>query len=629
MKTDWNKIIDDCNLFWQYPVITEQEFYNQNFHLDNVIGFPWATVLDKNINVNEVFEYLRNFIHPEREYITCCQHIRFRELAPLFQALNIKTLYTPHKCLGEDNLGSIQLKPAPLYAVNFEDEKRSLEFQNVDLLNCKRDLLYSFLGGLQPGYLTDIREKIFSLPKKENTLIVNTGGWHFNEMVYSNMQNANLDKLVTPSHEEKTKVYNKTLLRSRYSLCPSGTGPNSIRFWESLAVGSIPILLADTLELPYHPLWNEAIIHLGERLVGGVDFLLEEISPEEERRRRENCIKIYNDFRSNFTQQEVRPLIHYCCASYYTGNFGGVACYDNQLQEVFPYRVFFQGPQEKDQMIVFLNQCREAGRNPIVVTDNHLSCDVPLEYETFLVHHGSALTHAERNPDWDPFWKDLCCTGQKNMFSYRGVDNTKIISISTFCTDEFKRHFGKNYDNFNRIEILHSSEMREDVFKKVWNKTPVILGNWRSNSKGLDKIEKLSKSLGEEYQFKNLSVDMRDGIRKFIKDKQEEYINSDMFLQLSVSEGNSYATLDAMLCGLPIISSDVGLFYKDVPEECFTKINWEKIDDVEYLADKIRETWENRQILSENCRSWYLENYKFEYWKNKMTNIILGEDYDH
>jgi len=239
------------------------------------------------------------------------------------------------------------------------------------------------------------------------------------------------------------------------------------------------------------------------------------------------------------------------------------------------------------------------------------------------------LTHAERNPDWDPFWKDLCCTGQKNMFSYRGVDNTKIISISTFCTDEFKRHFGKNYDNFNRIEILHSSEMREDVFKKVWNKTPVILGNWRSNSKGLDKIEKLSKSLGKEYQFKNLSVDMRDGIRKFIKDKQEEYVNSDMFLQLSVSEGNSYATLDAMLCGLPIISSDVGLFYKDVPEECFTKINWEKIDDVEYLADKIRETWENRQILSENCRSWYLENYKFEYWKNKMTNIILGEDYDH
>ena len=38
----------------------------------------------------------------------------------------------------------------------------------------------------------------------------------------------------------------------------------SIRFWESLAVGSIPILLSDSLELPNHNLWKDTIIELKE-----------------------------------------------------------------------------------------------------------------------------------------------------------------------------------------------------------------------------------------------------------------------------------------------------------------------------------------------------------------------------
>ena len=42
------------------------------------------------------------------------------------------------------------------------------------------------------------------------------------------------------------------LLNSKYTLCPSGSGPNSIRLWESLACGSIPIILSDTLDLPSH-----------------------------------------------------------------------------------------------------------------------------------------------------------------------------------------------------------------------------------------------------------------------------------------------------------------------------------------------------------------------------------------
>ena len=48
-------------------------------------------------------------------------------------------------------------------------------------------------------------------------------------------------------------------------MCPSGSGPNSIRFWESLAVGSIPVLLSDSLELPKHKLWDDVIIRIKEK----------------------------------------------------------------------------------------------------------------------------------------------------------------------------------------------------------------------------------------------------------------------------------------------------------------------------------------------------------------------------
>jgi hypothetical protein len=50
------------------------------------------------------------------------------------------------------------------------------------------------------------------------------------------------------------------LLDSRFTLCPSGSGPNYIRLWESLACGCIPVLLADTLDLPNHKLWDESIV---------------------------------------------------------------------------------------------------------------------------------------------------------------------------------------------------------------------------------------------------------------------------------------------------------------------------------------------------------------------------------
>ena len=126
-------LIIKLGLFWQYPVITEKTFHEQNKGDPNYFPFPWATVIDKRVNLQSLLEILKKKMRPNKNYYTCCQHIRYRELKQLWEALDINTVYIPHKCLNEDVLGSIKLIACPLYAVNIEDETRNEVFKQCNL----------------------------------------------------------------------------------------------------------------------------------------------------------------------------------------------------------------------------------------------------------------------------------------------------------------------------------------------------------------------------------------------------------------------------------------------------------------------------------------------------------------
>ena len=300
--------LEKMSLFWQYPVLTEKQFYEQNKSNPSFFPFPWATIIDKGYNLKDIYNMLNRMFQFNKPLFTCCQHIHFRILKQLWIDLGIVLVYTAHKVINEDYLGSIRLVPCPLYAVNIEDIKRNQIFQKIDYMNLERKYLYSFMGGYQPiHYLTDIRKHIFKLKDKhKDTLIINTGDWHFNCDVYGGKQNIKGDLNENKIHKDKTQFYNTVLLQSRYTLTPSGSGPNSIRFWEALAVGSIPILLADTLELPKHPLWDKSIIRIPEKLIYNIESILKKIPVDEERKRRQNCILIYNDFKNNYRMERSK-----------------------------------------------------------------------------------------------------------------------------------------------------------------------------------------------------------------------------------------------------------------------------------------------------------------------------------
>jgi len=290
--------MEHLKLFWQYPVITEKQFFNQNGKDPQYMGIPWATIIDKRYHPMVIYKYLSTEFK-DSGYYTCCQHISFRLLIPLFKMLNITKIYACHKIKGEDVIDGIQIMPCPLYAVNYEDTSRNSVFKNSGFI--VRDLLYSFVGGYQKQYISDIRPRIFKLKPTEKSIIQHTGQWHFNSIVYSSTnQNASGNQSISCKEKNNTVNYNTILLRSRFSLCPSGSGPNSIRFWESLAVGSIPVLLSNTLELPKHTLWNDSIIHLDESEIENLENILGNITPSREYEMRQNCLHLYKHFSSNY-----------------------------------------------------------------------------------------------------------------------------------------------------------------------------------------------------------------------------------------------------------------------------------------------------------------------------------------
>jgi hypothetical protein len=75
--------------------------------------------------------------------------------------------------------------------------------------------------------------------------------WHFEKTVYQEqVGNIPLTFRDRQSQAAATRRYNEILSDSVFSLCPEGAGPNTLRLWESLAVGAIPVILAEQWEPP-------------------------------------------------------------------------------------------------------------------------------------------------------------------------------------------------------------------------------------------------------------------------------------------------------------------------------------------------------------------------------------------
>ena len=261
---------------WQYPAITEQHAYHRmRDTLPGVDGwvyfaFPWATLIDlswsteRSKPLREALEALAAGIDKGCRVFTVCQHVRLLDHIELFESCGVTDIFWSHAARGQTCLpgkGKIRLHAFPLYPVQAAGGASDCE------TNGERPYLFSFIGA-QPDewYLTRVRETIFeTLGEHPRGLVRRRKEWHFRRVVYRSQIIGEQETIGQYLEEKQAAEYVEILRQSVFSLCPSGSGPNTLRLWESLALGAIPVVLSETWLPPGdEALWKKAVVFCPE-----------------------------------------------------------------------------------------------------------------------------------------------------------------------------------------------------------------------------------------------------------------------------------------------------------------------------------------------------------------------------
>lgn len=268
---------------WQRPGRTEEWAYEQYAsslerpRFAQLVCYPWATLIDllDRGQIALAQSYLDALAQtpPPTTLIraTVCQHIHAERILPWLKALGITDLFWTHSRVDAPAIDGIRVHPFPLYPVRCHDRSEPLGAPEFAAINSDapslRKYLYSFVGAYCPdGYLTQVRQWIFDLPSRPDALVLRRSEWHYESVVYEQqIRGRQLDPADCARREQMAEDFDAAMRDSIFALCPSGSGPNSIRLWESLGFGSIPVLLADTLRLPgSRQEWDEAIVRVPE-----------------------------------------------------------------------------------------------------------------------------------------------------------------------------------------------------------------------------------------------------------------------------------------------------------------------------------------------------------------------------
>lgn len=293
---------------WQYPAITEEHAYRCAIEslpqVEGVcyFGFPWATLIDRlwhgkdATGLLDSLKRLTTRLKPGSRVVTVCQHIRLLDHIDILAEAGITDVFWSHAVAGQTFAPSqrqISLFPFPLYPVQ-------VPLPDV-LPHQERTILFSFVGARsEEGYLSRTREVLFDkLAKPPRGIVRAREQWHYREAVYGEQIDAIPMPAANPAeHRAKEEEFREVQARSVFSLCPSGSGPNTLRLWESLGAGAIPVVLSDTWQPPGDSaLWEKAVVFCGEneREIEKLPDWLEKLhcSPALLEKKREACRELW------------------------------------------------------------------------------------------------------------------------------------------------------------------------------------------------------------------------------------------------------------------------------------------------------------------------------------------------
>lgn len=213
------------------PVSTEKHCYRllHDFPLKQPIAYyaiPWAPILNRRLRLN-----LSRIPRYDRTSFTVCQHIDYRTAASVCKRIGIEALFSPHASKLVPEIDGVSILGLP-----------HVPFVNVDPA-AEKDVLFSFVGASGTHWTRPL------LGDLSGGYVRLRDGWHF---------------WGKSDREQKQQEYCDILSRSQFSLCPRGTGLGTLRFWESIQAGAIPVVIADNLALPVGADWSKCVVFVNE-----------------------------------------------------------------------------------------------------------------------------------------------------------------------------------------------------------------------------------------------------------------------------------------------------------------------------------------------------------------------------
>jgi hypothetical protein len=108
------------------------------------------------------------------------------------------------------------------------------------------DLLFSFVG----SRTARCRSALFDLRHPEGVIEEVTRFMFWDE--------------TSPQYAERRRRFSEVLSRSRFVLCPRGRGTSSIRLYEAIAAGRVPVIISDDWVEPAGPDWGTFSLRIPE-----------------------------------------------------------------------------------------------------------------------------------------------------------------------------------------------------------------------------------------------------------------------------------------------------------------------------------------------------------------------------
>lgn len=312
-------------LFWQYPCLTEGAAWEQHAGLAEpllrdgelhiYLGLPWATWIDfarkaawpaggaaamalqlqmLGVRLSGLRGALGELGTGLRVH-TVCQHVYWQDMAQAWRRLGITDAWLSH-CPPPSAHGApgFALHPWALFAVNVRDAQRRCRIvENRD--PASKAVLASFIGADAKHYVSDTRQRLRPLANEPGFVVRVTDRWHFEQVVYNEQIGG---QQPAQDGNDAMASYNALLSDSVFSLCPAGAGANTLRLWESLAVGSVPVLCGPQPMLPVggslSPIdWDRIVVRVPDEQLPTLPSLLRAIPMSEVRDRQQRGLRAY------------------------------------------------------------------------------------------------------------------------------------------------------------------------------------------------------------------------------------------------------------------------------------------------------------------------------------------------